>query len=1074
MKRFQTIFEEKVEELLNKYNSQTFFVFRGFGIEQIKYLVKHPKSVLQDKGLINNEVIDISLLDKSKKVLNRNLMNADGNVVGFYEELIALCTVIKDLSLIFDGNIVIVNNNLFPNAIPSCISYEEASNLFDYMQLDKNKEDDAMELLSQYYSDSMVLNNEALLYPINVHKDLGLQVIDFFAPHEFSSFSNTVGEKEILIGTESDYLFRLSILNDTAEDINIKCVSSGAKEKPDTLIAVLEHLDIPYSVTTIDAGTSDFEYDAGQFLGYLKKYWGANAEFRDLEFYSDPNISKDIKVISQGSLVSEIVDQCEMALSDEMYRDIFITAPTGAGKSLLFQLPALYIAEKYNLVTIVISPLIALMNDQVSQLEKERGVKIATCINSSISFEERQNSIEDIRSGKKSIVYLAPELLLSTGLQTLLGDRRIGLLVIDEAHTVTSWGRDFRTDYWFLGDFLRTVKKNGMNFPVLCLTATAVYSGVDDVVNDTIIELDLENPILHLGNVKRKNIKFDITCKDKNVYDEKLETVKKNLVLERVREYVSKNEKTLAYCPYKSHVDSIYNELSRNEKLLIRRYYGGLLKPEKSLTEVEYRERKIISLICTKAFGMGVDRSDIKHIVHFAPTGNLADYVQKIGRAARDPAIEGIAHMDFFYGDMRYVRALHGMSELNQFQLKAMLKKIVNIYETKKHRNMLIAPDSFSHLFGEKELETKVKSGLLMLSKDLKYKYGFPVLIVRPRVMLTRIFVSVPDSLQSEFNEKFGDFSKKIGKIPDKYVPNPDGSETKFSYPGTVYSLRVGDLWEQKYSDLSFGTFKYQLFDPTFMQDRDGNHLAPRMQVNINYYKPFSEVQKIIIELLDAVMCVLSFHKKGEKKSFDESTFSSELNEQLGANGLDRNQIGMLLDMLTLEVKENTVFQQNRSIYKILQKRKKQNSVDSAEYIVMGNYSMLKNNMLRLLSQCFPNDDLQYHSYVPYSNDKSVSVMPILKLLEIVGLASYDLRGGENAEIFLRINDPDKIKRLANSKYQNDVLREIRRKHKDSQELMRKFFTTQMSDENRWDFIESYFLGREDELELYLSDSNQV
>lgn len=168
-------------------------------------------------------------------------------------------------------------------------------------------------------------------------------------------------------------------------------------------------------------------------------------------------------------------------------------------------------------------------------------MKTATCINSSISYEARQQRINEIRSGKKSIVYLAPELLLATGLQTLLGERKIGLLVIDEAHTVTSWGRDFRSDYWFLGDFLKSVKKNGYAFPVLCLTATAVYTGVDDVVNDTIAELDLNNPILHLGNVKRKNIRFDISCRQKNKYGEKLKTIKKILFLKKYSPFLLYN-----------------------------------------------------------------------------------------------------------------------------------------------------------------------------------------------------------------------------------------------------------------------------------------------------------------------------------------------------------------------------------------------------------------------------------------------------------------------------------------------------------------------------------------------------
>lgn len=123
----------------------------------------------------------------------------------------------------------------------------------------------------------------------------------------------------------------------------------------------------------------------------------------------------------------------------------------------------------------------------------------------------------------------------------MLGERKIGLLVIDEAHTVTSWGRDFRSDYWFLGDFLKSVKKNGYAFPVLCLTATAVYTGVDDVVNDTIAELDLNNPILHLGNVKRKNIRFDISCRQKNKYGEKLKTIKKILFLKKYSPFLLYN-----------------------------------------------------------------------------------------------------------------------------------------------------------------------------------------------------------------------------------------------------------------------------------------------------------------------------------------------------------------------------------------------------------------------------------------------------------------------------------------------------------------------------------------------------
>lgn len=463
-------------------------------------------------------------------------------------------------------------------------------------------------------------------------------------------------------------------------------------------------------------------------------------------------------------------------------------------------------------------------------------------------------------------------------------------------------------------------------------------------------------------------------------------------------------------------MDALYNELSPSETRSIRRYYGQLAKQEKTFTESEYREGKIRALICTKAFGMGIDRSDIQHIIHFAPTGNLADYVQEIGRAARNPSITGIAHMDFFPGDMRYVRILHGLSEMKQFQLQAMMKKIVEIYRSKKHRNLLIAPDSFSHLFPEKELQTKVKNGLLMLAKDLKVKYGFPVLVVRPRVMLTRIFVSVPDSLEKKFKTEFGEYSKRIEKTPDRFIPNPDGTETRVISPGTVYSVKIGELWENRYTELSFGAFKNMIFNPEFMQDEKGSHIVPRVQVNISYQKDYDETIKTTKIILNAIIQVLSLHKRAVKKSFEEKEFVAELNECLGEHALDRNQIGMILDMMTFEVNEHAFFQQNKSIYKILQKRKQQKNPDVSEFIIMGNYARLTDNMLRLLTQCCPKEGKQYHAYVAYGADKTISIMPVIKLLEIVGLATYEIKGGENAEIFLRINDPEKVKRLAYSK----------------------------------------------------------
>ena len=140
------------------------------------------------------------------------------------------------------------------------------------------------------------------------------------------------------------------------------------------------------------------------------------------------------------------------------YRDVFVTASTGAGKSAMFQISAIYLAEEYNLFTIVISPLIGLMKDQVYNLEL-LNYKYARTINSDISPIHKQEIINDIADYKCHILYISPVSLLSrSDLEQIIGDRTLGLMVIDEAHIVTTWGKQFRPDYWYLGDHLRKIK----------------------------------------------------------------------------------------------------------------------------------------------------------------------------------------------------------------------------------------------------------------------------------------------------------------------------------------------------------------------------------------------------------------------------------------------------------------------------------------------------------------------------------------------------------------------------------------------------------------------------------------
>jgi ATP-dependent DNA helicase RecQ len=199
----------------------------------------------------------------------------------------------------------------------------------------------------------------------------------------------------------------------------------------------------------------------------LKKYWGETASYRNINVYENPEIGNTTTPISQGLIVDTIISEYKSAKNGEIPRDIFITAPTGAGKSLIFQIPAFYAAENGD-VTIVVSPLKALMNDQVMNLKNERKYSRVEFINSDLNLMDRDRIIDRCKKGEIDVLYLSPELLLSYSLSYFIGERRLGLLIIDEAHLITTWGRDFRVDYWFLGNHLNKIRKYAeSSFPLL-------------------------------------------------------------------------------------------------------------------------------------------------------------------------------------------------------------------------------------------------------------------------------------------------------------------------------------------------------------------------------------------------------------------------------------------------------------------------------------------------------------------------------------------------------------------------------------------------------------------------------
>jgi len=529
----------------------------------------------------------------------------------------------------------------------------------------------------------------------------------------------------------------------------------------------------------------------------LVKYWGENAKFRNLKVYRNPDIGNQVSEITQGLIVETIIQEYENSKSNDKTRDLFLTAPTGAGKSLLFQLPAFYVSGK-NDVTIVVSPLIALMKDQVNAIITERNFDKVAYINSELSLIDREKVIENCQSGEIDILYMSPELLLSYDIKHFIGERKLGLMVIDEAHLITTWGRDFRVDYWFLGNHIRKIRKfHKMSFPMVAVTATAIYGGANDMVFDSIDSLAMRNPHIFIGQVKRNDITFAINNHER--FSKNYDSNKLDQTVSFIKNIHEVGLKTLVYAPYTTHIRKILNKLNTEGLDIATGYYGSMTPELKELAFRQFKsgERKI--MISTKAFGMGVDISDIELVYHHAPSGLLPDYVQEIGRVARKPEIQGFAALNYSSQDQRYTKALHGMSALRPYQIKEVLKKLHKAYiKNDKSRNLLLSVDDFGHIFENAiDLDQKVLTALMMIEKDYLAKNRFNVIIARPKKLFVKVFARITEEHFSIFRNKYPDTFRQLSSLGNG---------------NNIIEIDLDRLWYQNYNDKSFPKLKSEYY----------------------------------------------------------------------------------------------------------------------------------------------------------------------------------------------------------------------------------------------------------------------
>ncbi len=292
--------------------------------------------------------------------------------------------------------------------------------------------------------------------------------------------------------------------------------------------------------------------------------------------------------------------------------DVIGIMPTGAGKSICFQIPALC---KVGL-TIVFSPLISLMKDQVDGLLVQNIP--AALINSTLTQAEFNKTMYEVRSGKIKLLYIAPERLGSNFFCNVLRALPIAQVIVDEAHCISEWGHDFRPSYRLIGEWLNSLPKRPI---VGAFTATATKY----VENDIKKLLGLDNANVYVTGFDRPNLSFSVIRTPKRM----------DYVIHYVRQHA--NENGIIYCATRKDVDRVYENLTR-AGIKVGHYHGGLSDEVRREMQNAYADDKLQVMVATNAFGMGIDKSNVRYVLHYQMPRNMESYYQEAGRAGRDGA----------------------------------------------------------------------------------------------------------------------------------------------------------------------------------------------------------------------------------------------------------------------------------------------------------------------------------------------------------------------------------------------------------------------------------------------------
>ncbi len=346
-------------------------------------------------------------------------------------------------------------------------------------------------------------------------------------------------------------------------------------------------------------------------------------------------------------------------------RDTLAVMPTGGGKSLCYQIPALI----FDGITVVVSPLISLMQDQVGAL-LENGVS-AAFLNSTLNLDEYKKTVRDIKSGGAKLLYLSPEALATERVKSILreADVPVSCVTIDEAHCISEWGHDFRPDYMEIAAFRNEFK----NAVCLALTATATKQVQADIVRN----LKLKKPAVLVSSFNRANIFLNVQPRTDGI----------GQIVEFLQEH--KEQSGIIYCLSRKEVDSITQELQARGFSAMA-YHAGLSDAERADHQNKFIKSQVDVIVATVAFGMGINKPDVRFVIHYALPKSIEEYYQEIGRAGRD-GLASEALLLYSAGDIHRIRFFFkDKSDDESFKAEKLLQAMIDYAQCRTCRRKFL------------------------------------------------------------------------------------------------------------------------------------------------------------------------------------------------------------------------------------------------------------------------------------------------------------------------------------------------------------------------------------------------